>query len=138
MGTGIEYICEYCGYMETISVGVGFHHSSLDTILDEVIQPCRDEVKDILTKFDVVKKEYDCKLYSCKTCKEIKVYNYVKLEYVDKDNKINIYKTVFKCNECNKKLIEIKKMKNVYKCKCPKCKKLQSEIPKFPFMIDWD
>jgi DNA-directed RNA polymerase subunit RPC12/RpoP len=120
MGNGITVSCQTCSYKKTFMLGVGMAYSSLENVLDCVInKTVRAHIFNLLKNHYVNQEEFYRALFRCKNCDSLYERFYVELHYDDGQ----IFKTEFYCSKCEKPLTKVKnEEKRIPLLPCPNCR----------------
>lgn len=116
MGTGYTVVsCSSCGFGNGFYVGLGKSHKTLEDVIAKVHPKRRSKIIELLEKHTVRETDFEHRIYLCEQCGESRNSLWVKILY-DNDQ---IYETQFKCDRCNKAMVNISgQIKESKACPC--------------------
>ena len=117
MGAGYTvFSCSSCGFGNGFYVGVGKSYKTLKDAIGKVHPKRRSMILELLDKHTVHDSDFEHRIYLCEQCGESRNSFWVRIVYDDDQN----YETEFRCNRCNKDMVNISDQIHHTKT-CPCC-----------------
>jgi hypothetical protein len=117
MGAGYTvFSCSSCGFGNGFYVGVGKSCKTLKDAIDRLHPRRRSKILELLNDHTVHESDFEHRIYLCEDCGESRNSFWVSIVYDDD----RIFETRFKCDRCNKTMVNISDQIKINKT-CPCC-----------------